>query len=61
VLKHSGCGSVSKACQTEDRFEANYTGTALRGVDGPGQEPRKSRLEEWLSALIEGEPVILKK
>jgi len=28
---------------------------------GPGQEPRNARREEWLSALVKGEPVTLKK
>ena len=28
---------------------------------GPGQEPRNGRREEWLSALVKGEPVTLKK
>jgi hypothetical protein len=27
---------------------------------GPGQEPRNVRREEWLSALVKGEPVTLK-
>ena len=28
---------------------------------GPGQEPRNARREEWLSGLVKGEPVTLKK